>query len=177
MLEWGRTSRGVATVKRDGVAVATARRAAVRGDVYADIDGVSWLFFTDRHGMLGERNGAAEATLRATRPGRSRYVWDVHADRAVYRLERTRRLTGRFAVRRDGTEIAMASGRRWVGSASLDANVDMPLEHQVFLLCLITAKRCAANLGRGGGASVASAIPGSTAFGSGLGTDVGGGIS
>lgn len=164
MIEWGRTTGGVTTITRDGTPAATARKAAMRGDMYVEIDGARWLFFASRGALVGERSGAEQPSLRATRPGRNRHAWDVQADRAMYRVERRSRVQNRFVVRQESTEVATGFGARRFKRARLDINTGMSLEHQVFLLWLIGGDHRPAKRARGGSAADGP-IPGSTAFG------------
>ncbi|HLR84194.1 MAG TPA: hypothetical protein VK059_04550 [Nocardioidaceae bacterium] len=80
MIEWGHRSDGVTTIVRDDTQIATARAAAMRGDMHLEIGDTRWLFFASRGALVGERSGAEQPDLRATRPRRSRSTWDVEAD-------------------------------------------------------------------------------------------------
>lgn len=173
MLEWGRTTAGVATIARDGTPVATARTAAMRGDMHVEIGGARWLFFANQGALVGERSGAELPALCAVRPGRGRNTWDVRADQITYRLERTSRLRSQFVVRRDGTDIAAGTGARRLKRATLDANADIPVEHEVFLLWLIGGDHRSPK-GSRGGSTIGPPVPGQQAYGAGGLVDGGG---
>ncbi len=113
MLEWGRTTAKVTTITRDGMPVAAARRAALRGDMHVDVGDAQWLFYAGSGELRGERSGSEQPTLHAVRPHRGRHTWDVRADEVQYRMQRSSFLGGRFVVRRDDTDVATGTARRF----------------------------------------------------------------